>query len=94
MLYKDIPVFIDSRADLYSPEFNGQNKVIFSDYFNIVNIGGYYEDQFNKYDFTHILTKTDSKLEYFLSRDKNYKQIYSDDYFILYKRLTATDLQD
>ena len=40
MLFRGIPVFIDSRADLYSPEFNGEKneegeydgRDIFSDY--------------------------------------------------------------
>ena len=26
LLYRGIPVFIDSRADLYAPEFNGQKN--------------------------------------------------------------------
>ena len=31
LLYRDIPVFIDSRADLYAPEFNG-GRDIFTDF--------------------------------------------------------------
>ena len=31
MLFRGIPVFIDSRADLYSPEFNGLDEDIFMD---------------------------------------------------------------
>ena len=34
LLFRGIPVFIDSRADLYSPEFN-EDCNIFSDYLSI-----------------------------------------------------------
>ena len=95
MLYRGIPVFIDSRADLYTPEFNGvKNKEgkyegndIFSDYINTTNLSTYYENTFNKYGITHILIKKNTKLNIFLSRDgEHYKKIYSDDNFVLYER--------
>ena len=95
MLYRGIPVFIDSRADLYTPEFNGvKNKEgkyegndIFSDYINTTNLSTYYENTFNKYGITHILIKKNTKLNMFLSRDgEHYKKIYSDDNFVLYER--------
>ena len=55
ILYRGIPVFIDSRADLYTPEFNGKKneegkyvgKDIFSDCINISNISTYYEINLN-----------------------------------------------
>ena len=95
MLYRGIPVFIDSRADLYTPEFNGvKNKEgkyegndIFSDYINTTNLSTYYENTFNKYGITHILIKKNTKLNMFLSRDgEHYKKTYSDDNFVLYER--------
>ncbi len=63
MLYRGIPIFIDSRADLYAPEFNGtkmkrgkwEGRDIFSDYINVSNISTYYEDKMVKYDITHVL---------------------------------------
>ena len=95
ILYRGIPVFIDSRADLYTPEFNGTKnedgeyvgRDIFSDYINISNISTYYEPKFNQYDITHVLIKKNSKLNMFLSRDnEHYKELYSDDNFVLYER--------
>ena len=92
LLFRGIPVFIDSRADLYAPEFNkGNNETgrdIFSDYINTSNISAYYEDKFNKYDITHVIIGKNSKLNMFLSRDDNYKELYSDDHFIIYDRLS------
>ncbi len=95
MLYRGIPVFIDSRADLYTPEFNGvkneegkyEGNDIFSDYINTTNLSTYYENTFNKYGITHILIKKNTKLNMFLSRDgEHYKKIYSDNNFVLYER--------
>ena len=95
LLYSGIPVFIDSRADLYTPEFNGtkneegeyEGKNIFSDYINTSNISKYYGNTFNEYDITHILIRKNTKLNMLLSRDKeHYKQLYSDDNFVFYER--------
>lgn len=94
MLYRGIPVFIDSRADLYTPEFNGtknaegkyEGRDIFSDYINVSNISTYYENKFEQYDITHVLIRKNSKLNMFLSRDNNYYELYSDDNFVFYER--------
>lgn len=97
LLYRGIPVFIDSRADLYTPEFNGtkneegkyEGRDIFSDYINTTNISTYYENTFNKYDITHVLIRKNTRLNMFLSRDNDhYIKLYSDDNFVFYKRVT------
>ena len=96
MLYRGIPVFIDSRADLYTPQFNGtkgedgkyDGKDIFSDYINTTNISKYYETTFEKYDITHVLIKDNSKLNMLIKRDEeHYKKLYEDDHFVLYERI-------
>lgn len=84
LLYKDIPVFIDSRCDLYSPEFN--EKDIFYDALNIAGLGVYYEDKFEEYGITHVITNADSKLKMLLEKDNNYTDIYQDDYFWIFQR--------
>ena len=76
LLYRGIPVFIDSRADLYAPEFNGtkgedgkyHGRDIFSDYVNITSISTYYDDKFNEYGITHVLIKKGSKLNMLINR--------------------------
>jgi len=95
LLYRGIPVFIDSRADLYAPEFNGikneegewEGRDIFSDYINVSNIGTYYEDKMEKYAITHVIIGRNTKLNMFLSRDDNYLELYSDDNFVIYERV-------
>ena len=80
LLFRGIPVFIDSRADLYAPEFNGtkneegkwEGRDIFSDYINV----------------SHVITGKKTKLNMFLSRDENYKELYSDNSFVVYERLS------
>lgn len=86
LLFRGIPVFIDSRADLYSPEFNEGVK-IFADYLDISGIATWYENKFEEYKITHVMTYSNSKLKMLLSRDENYKELYKDDHFILYERL-------
>lgn len=97
LIYRGIPVFIDSRADLYAPEFNGtknedgkyDGRDIFSDFLNISNIGTFYEGKFREYEITHLLMGKDTKLNLLISRDDNYKLLYSDKKFVIYERLNA-----
>ena len=91
MLFRGIPVFIDSRADLYSPEFNGMPaKDIFMDFIDTSNIGLFYEDIFEKYDITHVITYENSKMNMIITKtnDTNYKELYKDDYFVIYERVS------
>lgn len=92
LLYRGIPVFIDSRADLYSPEFNEGCK-IFDDYMDISNLSVYYEDKFEDYGITHVMSYANSKLTMIISRDDNYKELYKDKYFVLYERLNANEAE-
>ncbi len=89
ILLNNIPVFIDSRADLYTPEFNGKyneqtkkytGNDVFQDYLNVSSIGTYYKDLFNKYNITHILIKANSKLNMLISKESDYATlIYAKD---------------
>ncbi len=97
ILLNDIPVFIDSRADLYTPEFNGEynektkkysGNDVFQDYLNISGIATYYKDAFNRYNITHVLVKSNSKLSMLLSHEENYaEEIYKKDAqgFVIYE---------
>ena len=87
LLYKGIPVFIDSRADLYAPEFNGLSDDIFMDFINTSNISKYYGKTFKNYGITHVLVYKNSKIKMLIDNaDKEkYKKIYSDDHFVIYE---------
>ena len=96
LVFRGIPVFIDSRADLYAPEFNkiknspdeklAKGRDIFSDYINTSNISRYYEKTFEKYDITHVILSKKSKLNMLIDKDEKYNRLYSDDYFVIYER--------
>ena len=93
LIYKGIPVFIDSRADLYAPEFNTptgnpeDGKDIFMDFINVSGIATYYEPMFDDYNMTHVITYKNSKLAMLINNrnDEKYKEIYSDKYFVIYE---------
>jgi len=89
ILYKDVPVFIDSRADVYDPAFNDWEDDIFRDFINITSLNVEYEEKFEHYQITHILIYKNSTLSKILKLDKNYSELYSDDNFIIYERLSA-----
>lgn len=93
LLFKGIPVFIDSRCDLYAPEFNedkengisGRN--IFSDALDIAAISVDYHQKFSEYGVTHVISYSNSKLVMLMRQNEEYKCIYEDDYFSIFERL-------
>ena len=88
LLHKGIPVFIDSRADLYLPEFN-EDVHIFSDFLNISGLSTKnLEGLFDKYGFTHFIVNSKAKLTIYLdAKPDEYSLIYSDDYFYIDERM-------
>lgn len=95
LLFKGIPVFIDSRADLYAPEFNtktgdsSDGQDIFSDFLDCSNIGTYYGDVFEDYGITHVLVYKNSKVNMLIEKadSEKYELLYSDKFFVIYKVL-------
>lgn len=87
LLFNDIPVFIDSRCDLYLKEFNGMKYSIFDDAMNIQGKKYDYERLFDFYGVTHALVKNKSVLNKLLTNNSNYNVIYTDDYFTLFENV-------
>lgn len=96
LLFQGIPVFIDSRADLYAPEFNGNKSEngeyvgndIFSDFIGISRLSEDYEEKFEEYKITHVITYSDSKLSSLLKIDDGYVLLYNDENFKIYERVS------
>ena len=88
LLFRDIPVFIDSRCDLYTPEF-GSEEDIFTDALNIPGLNSDYEELFDKYDVRYIMLYKDSGLNTNLLNDDDYELLYDDSNFVIYKRLST-----
>ncbi len=93
LLYKGIPVFIDSRADLYAPEFNtptnnkDDGRDIFMDFIDSSNLNVFYENIFEKYEITHLILCKNSKINLVITNTNRgkYNCLYEDDYFVVYK---------
>ena len=92
LLLKGIPVFVDSRADLYLPEFN-DGVTVFKDFLTISGLNTMHiEDLFEKYGFTHFITTSGAKLRVYLeSQPDKYNKIYSDSCFCIYEKLPIED---
>ena len=92
LLFRGIPVFIDSRADLYSPEFN-ENVTVFDDFLSLSGVNtDKIEEILDKYQITHLIMYKNSKLRTFIKQDiERYNLLYEDDYFCVYERNVETD---
>lgn len=95
LIHQDIPVFIDSRCDLYMPEFN-ENMYAFRDFLNISGLNLNSEDMeqvIEKYGFTHLIVKKDAKFKTYLDLNPDkYIKIYPttqmpDEHFAIYEKI-------
>ena len=85
LLYRGIPVFIDSRAEQpYSPEFN-EGVTVFDDYMKVSNGRTSYSDFFEKYDINYAICYQASIENTYMKEDENCIELYSDENFIIYK---------
>ncbi|MBP3464000.1 MAG: hypothetical protein J6K45_05930 [Clostridia bacterium] len=100
LLYSGIPVIIDSRADLYSPEFNGKND-IFMDVQNVATGEADYKETFEAYGVTHVITYSDSRLCKKLQASAKYEKIYPlteeekslDNRFVIYQKIIEEPIE-
>ena len=93
LLYEDIPVFIDSRCDLYMPEFN-KDVYVFSDFLNFNGVTfKNMEEKINEYGFTHFIVSNGTRIKTYLEeRPEKYKVIYpteeiEDKNFTIYEKI-------
>lgn len=79
LIYHDVDVFIDGRADLYS-------KYNFKDYLDIINLNGDYKSLIDKYNFDYLLLDKKSNVYNYIKDSSEYSFIYENDKLILYKK--------
>ena len=90
LILNDIPVFIDSRADLYTKQFSGLDYDILDDAEFIISN---YQNKFEFYKITHaLLYKEDNPLYKTLESDKHYELIYEDDYFAIFEKTSSPEV--
>ena len=83
LIYNDIPVFVDGRADMYSAGGNIQDAI------NLSSMLCNPEEIINKYKFDLFLIYKGSPLDYYFNTADNYISINEDDTFIIYKKIES-----
>ena len=84
LMLNDVKVFIDSRADLYTKEYN--NVDVADDYAKITKCLDDYDPILEKYDIEYLLLDKECSVTKFLKNDKTYDIIYEDDICYIFKR--------
>lgn len=84
LMLNDIPVFIDSRLDVYCSEFNDTD--IFKDFIHASYGIESYKGIFDKYNFSHVLLEKNSIVNQYIPSDADYNLLYEDDHFVLYEK--------
>lgn len=90
LIYNDIPVYIDSRSDLYTEPFNKE----FDIFDECMNITENYGRVFKKYEITHILIYKDTYLNQILAASPNYELVHKDGRFMLYEYLANKNTEE
>lgn len=75
--FNDVPVFIDSRAEVYIKAFNGGRDIV-ADYLDSVDLDKY-KKVFKKYKFDLAIAPIDNIVYSILASDSNYKIVYTEE---------------
>ena len=78
LIYKNIPVFIDGRADLYS-------KYIYKDYQDISRLSYGFPQLIEKYQFDYFIVPKKSGIGSYLNSQSDYELIYHDSQCFIFK---------
>ena len=76
-MFNNIKCFIDSRADLYTKEYNKDCEVA-DDYIKIIKCSGNYEELLKKYNIEYLLIPKDSELSQNIFNNKKYEKLFED----------------
>lgn len=87
LIYRDIPVFIDSRSDLYTKPFNHKTDI----FDECMKITENYGRIFQKYNITHILIYKDTELNQILAASSNYELVHKEGRFMLYRYIATIE---
>lgn len=79
LIYHDIPVFVDGRADLYS-------KYHLKEYYELTGRNGDYEKLIKKYNFDYMLVSKMYDLNDYMSTNEDFEIIYENKVLVLYKK--------
>ena len=80
LIYNDIKVFIDGRADLYT-------KYNYKDYLNISSLNKDYVRLIDKYNFDYLLVSSKYPINTYLKYNDQYELLLKDKNVLLYKKI-------
>lgn len=84
MEFKGLPVFMDSRAEIYLSRFNDTSII---EDLQLTRGKIHYNDIFEKYDINYVLLENTSIIINYIYDDKEWKLLYQDNYFSFYEKV-------
>ena len=84
MEFRGIPVFLDSRAEIYISQFN--DTTIMEDFIKINDGLVHYNTVFDKYEIDYALVYNDDIINIYMYEDDNWELKYQDEVFAFYER--------
>lgn len=81
LIYNDIPVFVDGRADMYSAGGTLKDAMKLDEM--LVDV----EEVINKYDFDMFLLAKDIQLIQYFEKTNEFKEVLKDDNYILFEKI-------
>ena len=79
LVYNNIKVFIDGRADLYS-------KINYDDSLTITFLSDDFKKTIKKYNFDYYVVNTERPIYFYLKDNDSYTKIYKEDNYVIYKK--------
>ena len=84
LLMEGVPVFLDSRCDLYTPEFN-KGVTVFDDFMKLFYGMITISELMDEYELEYALVPVEQVEQVYMKEDSRYTEIYKDKNFALYK---------
>jgi len=85
MLFRDVPVFIDSRVNEYTKQFNPElERDVFDDYISVLWMNSNWNEIIDYYDFDGYLIQKTGPLYEHLSTSPSVEVVWEDDFTIIF----------
>jgi hypothetical protein len=84
--FRGFKVYLDPRAEVFLKTNNKKDNIM--EEFALMYSGKkYYKEVLDKYNFTHLLVSKNDILNTYLPYDRNYKIVYSSDYYKIFENI-------
>ena len=86
MEFRGLPVFMDSRAEIYLIKFN--DTTIIPDFLDVTLGYVHYNEIFQKYNINYALIENNSNFAHYIYEDRYWNLLYQYKYFSFYEKVT------